>query len=232
MIKLYWVKKLMTLYNKILNNSVYLDTAKKIDNIKFITDGKWDWEHGLGHYKRVAGYVNKILSQLNADKRTIDLGMTAALLHDIGLIKGDKTDHAIESSKTFIKFIDKNDITQNEEEILRQAIIDHSKGKNIKSLIGLALVLADKLDVTYHRTEHSSIQDKTNKEIQKIRNVDIKITENRLLVNYTTYDNFDVNILENWSKAITIPYKVSNYLNKDYIFLINDNQIDVSKFLD
>ena len=221
----------MNLYNKILNNSEYLDTAKKIDNIKFITDGKWDWEHGLGHYKRVAEYVNKILLQLNADKRTIDLGMAAALLHDIGLIKGDKVDHAIESSKIFVKFIDKNDITQNEEEILRQAIIDHSKGNNIKSLVGLALLLADKLDVTYHRTENSSIQDIMNKEIQKIKNVDIKINEKKLIVSYTTYDDFNINILNDWPKAITIPYKVSNYLNKDFIFLINDKQIDISKFL-
>lgn len=221
----------MTLYNKILNNSEYLDTAKKIDNIKFITDGKWDWEHGLGHYKRVAEYVNKILLQLNVDKRTIDLGMAAALLHDIGLIKGDKVDHAIESSKIFVNFIDKNDVTQNEEEILRQAIIDHSKGNNIKSLVGLALVLADKLDVTYHRTENSSIQDVMNKEIQKIRNVDIKINEDKLMVSYTTYDDFNINILNNWPKAITIPYKVSNYLNKDFIFLINNKQIDISKFL-
>lgn len=37
----------MNLYNKILNNSEYLDTVKKIENIKFITNGKWDWEHGL-----------------------------------------------------------------------------------------------------------------------------------------------------------------------------------------
>ena len=221
----------MNLYNKILNNSEYLDTAKKIDNIKFITDGKWDWEHGLGHYKRVAEYVNKILLQLNADKRTIDLGMAAALLHDIGLIKGDKVDHAIESSKIFVKFIDKNDITHNEEEILRQAIIDHSKGNNIKSLVGLALLLADKLDVTYHRTENSSIQDIMNKEIQKIKNVDIKINEKELIVSYTTYDDFNINILNDWPKAITIPYKVSNYLNKDFIFLINDKQIDLSKFL-
>ena len=157
--------------------------------------------------------------------------MAAALLHDIGLIKGDKVDHAIESSKIFVKFIDKNDITQNEEEILRQAIIDHSKGNNIKSLVGLALLLADKLDVTYHRTENSSIQDIMNKEIQKIKNVDIKINEKKLIVSYTTYDDFNINILNDWPKAITIPYKVSNYLNKDFIFLINDKQIDISKFL-
>ncbi len=222
----------MNLYNKILNNSEYLDTVKKIENIKFITNGKWDWEHGLGHYKRVAEYVNKILLQLNCDERTIDLGMSAALLHDIGLSKGSKINHAIESSLMFGKFIDKNDITQDEEEILRQAISDHSKGDNIQSLVGLSLLLADKLDVTYHRTENSSIQDEMNREIQKIRNVDIQITENNLEVIYTTQDEFDVNILlKNWSKAITVPYKVANYLNKKYIFIINNKEIDVAEFL-
>lgn len=221
----------MNLYNKILNNSEYLDTVKKIENVKFITNGKWDWEHGLGHYKRVAEYVNKILLQLNGDERTIDLGMSAALLHDIGLSKGSKINHAIESSLMFGKFIDKNDITQDEEEILRQAISDHSKGDNIKSLIGLSLLLADKLDVTYHRTENSSIQDKMNREIQKIRNVDIKITENNLEVIYTTQGIFNVNILKNWPKAIIVPYKVANYLNKKYIFIINNKEIDIAEFL-
>lgn len=222
----------MNLYNKILNNSEYLDTVKKIENVKFITNGKWDWEHGLGHYKRVAEYVNKILLQLNGDERTIDLGMSAALLHDIGLSKGSKINHAIESSLMFGKFIDKNDITQDEEEILRQAISDHSKGDNIQSLVGLSLLLADKLDVTYHRTENSSIQDEMNREIQKIRNVDIQITENNLEVIYTTQGEFDVNILlKNWSKAITVPYKVANYLNKKYIFIINNKEIDVAEFL-
>ena len=70
-----------------------------------------------------------------------------------------------------------------------------------------------------------------NKEIQKIRNVDIKINEKELIVSYTAYDDFNINILNDWPKGITIPYKVSNYLNKDFIFLINDKQIDLSKFL-
>ncbi len=157
--------------------------------------------------------------------------MTAALLHDIGLSKGDKVDHAIESSKMFTKFLDKNDITKSEEEILRQAIMDHSKGNDIKSLVGLSLVLADKLDVTYDRTINSSIQDTINKEIQKIRSVDINITEDNLIVYYKTIDNFDINILKNWPKAITIPYKVAKYLNKNYIFMINDVQTDISSFI-
>lgn len=146
----------MNLYKKLLNNKKYLNTVRKVENIKFITDGKWDWEHGLGHYQRVADYVKKILYQLNSDERTIELGMIAALLHDIELSKSNKIDHALESSKIFKKYIDENDFTENELIVLEHAIKDHSKGNNIQSLIGLALVLVDKLDVTYHRTKNSS----------------------------------------------------------------------------
>lgn len=28
-----------------------------IDNTRYITNGKWDWEHGIGHAKRVSMYV-------------------------------------------------------------------------------------------------------------------------------------------------------------------------------
>ena len=43
--------------------------------------------------------------------------------------------------------------------------------------------------------------------------------------------DFNFNILHDWSKAITIPYKVDNYLNVNFIFLINDQEIDISSFL-
>ena len=221
----------MYLYDKLLSNQMFLDTVEKIENIKFITNGKWDWEHGLGHYKRVAEYVRVILLQLDADERTIDLGMTAALLHDIGLSKGDKVDHAVESSKIFVDFICNDDATHDEVELLRQAIFDHSKGNNIQSLIGLSLVLADKLDVTYHRTVNSGIQDIMNKEIQKIQKVDINITDKDLIVQYTTNSSFDVNVLKDWPKAITIPYKESEFLNKSFKFIVNNVNIDVSGFI-
>ncbi len=221
----------MRLYYKILRNKDYLSIAKEIGSIRFITDGKWDWDHGLGHYKRVAKYVNKILSQLNADERTIDLGMVAALLHDVGLSKGDKVDHAVASSKMFINYIDQGDITKAEEEMLRQAIFDHSKGKDIQSVIGLALVLADKLDVTYHRVENSTIHDEINNEIEKVRDVDISINEKELIVNYVTEENFNVNILNSWPKAVTIPYDISQYLNKEFVFLVNGKNVDISNFL-
>jgi HD superfamily phosphohydrolase len=216
----------MIVYKKLLENREYLELTQKIESIRFITDNKWDWEHGLGHYKRVANYVKKILTQLHADNRTIDLGMTAALLHDIGLSRGDKVDHAIESGRLFAKFIKYTDVTIEEKKTLRQAIIDHSNGKEIRSLIGLALVLADKLDVTYHRTKNSSIQDYTNKEIQKIKNVDIEINDTKLIVRYTTEGKLDMNIFSYWVKAITVPQKIANYLNKEHHLVVNGKEIN------
>ncbi len=212
----------MNLYEKILNNQEYLTLTEEIGKMKFITDGKWDWEHGLGHYKRVAEYVKKILEQLSATKREIDLGMVAALLHDIGLSESgtNKTDHALKSSMMFKKFLNDTDITKDEMGILENAIKDHSKGNEINSNIGLALVLADKLDVTYHRTIDSSIQDEMNKEIQKIKNVDIIINNQELIVKYTVDGDLNLNILRGWEKAITIPKKIASYLGKNYILMV------------
>lgn len=222
----------MLLYEKVLKNAEYLKTVKKIENIRFITDGKWDWEHGLEHYKRVSLYVKQILEQLKATDRTIELGMTAALLHDIGLSKGDKVDHAAESSKIFHRFIASGDIAEQEKELLRQAISDHSKGDDIQSLIGLSLVLADKLDVTYHRTMNSTIQDKMNKEIQKIKEVTIDIKEEELIVCYKTENDFDISILRDWDKSIMIPLKVSKYLGVKFRFLLNDKFVNLSSIFD
>lgn len=206
----------MSLYEKLLNNQEYLTLTEEIGKMKFITDGKWDWEHGLGHYKRVAEYVKKILEQLNATKREIDLGMVAALLHDIGLSESgtNKTDHALKSSMMFKRFLNNTYITKDEIKILENAIKDHSKGNEINSNIGLALVLADKLDVTYHRTINSSIQDEMNKEIQKIKNV-------VLIVKYTVDGDLNLDILRGWEKAITIPKKIADYLDKNYILMVN-----------
>lgn len=219
------------MYEKILNNEKYLNTVEKIENTKFITNGKWDWEHGLGHYQRVADYVKKILTQLNVDDRTVEIGMVAALLHDIGLSKGDKIDHALESSRIFKKFIDEKDFSETELIMLEQAIKDHSKGNNIQTLIGLALVLADKLDVTFHRAINSSIQDKMNKEIQKIKSVDIEINNHELIVKYLVTNDFNKKVLNDWNKVVLIPLKAAKYLKKKYIFTINNEVVDYEEFI-
>lgn len=217
------------MYETILNNPKYLQVVNKIEQMKFITNGKWDWEHGLGHYQRVAIYVEIILKDLKEDERTIELGKCAALLHDIGLSESDtnKIDHALKSSQMFRNFLENTDITEDEKIILEEAIKDHGNGNNITSSIGLALLLADKLDVTYHRTINSSIQDELNKEFQKIKKVDIKIDDKNLIINYNVEDSLNLEIIMNWKKALTIPQKVASYLNKNFIFMINNEEVQI-----
>jgi len=219
----------MTISEKIRKKKEYLNIMEQIDTIKFIANGKWDWEHGLGHATRVASYTKEILLQLKAEKRIIDLGMAAALLHDIGLSKGQKVNHAIESGRMFENLLQDQNITKEELEIMKHAIEDHSNGLNIDSYIGVALTLADKLDVTYHRTENSSIQDYINKEIQKIRKVTIQLTNERMLIDYSTSSPFDFLIFKEWDKAITIPIKIANYLQRECIFTENQRQVKLSR---
>lgn len=220
------------MYQELLEKKEYLEIVNRIEQFRFITDGKWDWEHGLGHFQRVALYVQKILTDLQVEKRIVEIGMVTALLHDVGLVKGMKENHAFESSQMTDSLIEDFALSDSEREMMRQAITDHSKGENICSPIGLALVLADKLDITYHRTENSSIQDRVNREIQKIREVSIEIDVQELRVRYRTVEDFDVNVLVEWSKAITIPEKVARFLNKKFLFFINDQPVDVSLLVD
>lgn len=205
---------------------------KEIDSIHFITDGKWDWEHGLEHAIRVSSYVESILKQLGQGERVIELGKVAGLLHDVGLVKGDKIDHTKVSSELFPRYIQSLSLREEEIEILREAIEDHSKGEKIKSLVGASLLLADKLDVTYHRVIHSTIQDAINKEFGKIRKVSIEITNQNLVVSYQTEVSFDIEVLRNWEKTITIPEKVASYLGRHFMFKVNNRKINIPTLLE
>lgn len=219
------------MYEQILNDVTFRDMMTQIENIHFITDGKWDWEHGLGHAMRVSAYVKKILTDLNCDTHTIELGIIAGLIHDIGLSCGTKEGHALESSKMANEFLKKYPIGMKDREIIAQAILDHSKGKNIQSYIGAALLLSDKLDVSHYRVDNSSIKDKTNNEIAKIKRVDIEIKPEDIWIYYKTDNSFDISVLKEWSKAITVPLKVADFLHKNCHFKINHENLCLQTFL-
>lgn len=70
-----------------------------------------------------------------------------------------------------------------------------------------------------------------NTGIQKIKGVGVKITDTELIVTYDTEGDFDIHILKAWKKAITIPKKVSEYLGKKFIFMLNGNEVDYNMIL-
>lgn len=85
--------------------------------------------------------------------------------------------------------------------------------------------------MTFYRTINSSIQDKLNKEFQKIKKVDITIDEKNLIVNYSTMKDFDKLILKNWNKTVTVPKKAASYLNKEYKFMINNETVNYNDLI-
>lgn len=215
----------MNNYCKIINNEKYIYVMNKIDKVKFITNDKWDWEHGLYHSVRVSYYIREILTKLGCNQRVIELGMISALLHDIGLSTGYKKEHPLRSSYMLDEFIQCTDITAEEKEEIRFAILNHSDSCENNSLLGIALYLADKLDMTYHRTINSSIQDSLNKELQKIVAVYIDITKDELMIKYKTTDDINFEVFSGWTKMIDAPKKAATSLGRRLIFVVNDKEI-------
>ena len=68
--------------------------------------------------------------------------------------------------------------------------------KYVKNIITikrrLPLILANKMDITYHRTKNYSIQYKMNKKVQKIKSVDIKKKKKNLIVIYKINNDFNI----------------------------------------
>jgi len=212
---------------RIKKDPIFLNILSILDKVHLISDGKWDWEHGRKHAFRVSEYVGKVLYDLGENDHIIELGMIAGLLHDIGLITGVKKGHAKESSKYAKIFLNNYIINEEDKTIIIDAIEDHSNGENITSKVGLALLLADKIDLSSHRVEDSTIKDEINEEFMKVSNVEISITSKNLYINYKATETFNMDILKYWDKAITIPFKVAKYLEKKCLFYLNEQHLDV-----
>ncbi len=215
------------MYGKILADNEYQQIMNKISSFQFIDDGKWDWEHGREHALRVSEYTKRILSDLKVDAHDIELGMIAALLHDIGLSSGTKKNHAEKSAEMAQKYLQKWKIGNIDKKKIIDAIKDHSNGKNIKSFIGAALLLADKLDISYHRVKNSSIRDEINMEFSKINRVDVEICGDYIYIFFKTFKKFNPQIFKNWEKPLTIPYMVAKYLNKKCIIKLNHENLEI-----
>ncbi|MDD3340620.1 MAG: HD domain-containing protein [Bacilli bacterium] len=220
------------MYEKIVMDEEYIAFMKQIEAIHFVSNGKWDWEHGLAHAVRVSHYVRQFLTDLKEDENTIEMGRVAALLHDIGLVDGIKEGHAKKSAEKASMYLNKYSIDPAMKQTIIDAIADHSSGKKMESSIGAALFLADKLDMAYHRVVSSTIKDSINTAFMKVKRVEFVLTEEELCVEYSTEPDFDMGILKCWKKALTAPLMVSAYFHRNCIFKKNKQNIDVQKILE
>lgn len=218
----YW-RFVMSLYEEMLENEEYLDIMKRIDNMHFIKNNKWDWEHGIGHAKRVAIACETILRQLGVDDRIVELSKLSGLIHDVGLLYGKKN-HPFMSYLLSSDLLFSFSLTKEECELVRHAILYHSDGQEICHYLDLALLLADKLDVNYKRVEHATIHDTTNQEIGKIKKVDVLLDDHWFLLNYHVEEGFRPEVLMEWSKSLSVPLRCAKLLEKEFLFSINGKE--------
>lgn len=209
------------LYNdKELNNII--DSINKINENNLLAC------HGRYHTTFVINAIEKLLTSLNFDRKTIELGKIAGLLHDIGTIEGKKG-HAHRSSEMCVHFLDKIRLSQESKDIIIHAIEDHSNGKEINSPVGAALLLADKIDISKNRVLELGKQDRWHNNLLNIEETILTVEDKNIIINYIVNDKFSREILsEEWKKGITIPIKASNYFGCNCIFQLNGNIVDLT----
>jgi len=182
--------------------------------------------HGSYHANFVSNRVEEMLIGLNFDKRIIEIGKIAGLLHDIGCISGKKS-HALKSAQMCTKFLSKTNVTLLEKNVIVQAIAYHSNGNNIKSAVGAALLIADKTDLSKKRILNPNDVNDYHKNLLEVENVEITVQTKEMLINFVASEKFSIAALhELWGKAFTIPVKAAKYFNHSVVFAVNSLRID------
>lgn len=169
--------------------------------------------HGRYHAEFVVDTIEYILKSLSYDSRTVELAKVAALLHDIGMITG-RWEHARKSAVLSAVIFDGSDhLFPDEKKMLVQAIEDHDKGKNISSVIGAALLIADKVDCSKNRVLPVGILRESTKNQLEIERVDSSVSDKLIIINFITTKDFSKeHYLMDYKKYYNLVLKGAEYL--------------------
>ena len=201
-----------------------------LNNINRINKKKIYACHGKYHTCFVINTAEYILQSLSYSSKIVDLGKTAALLHDIGIIAGRKN-HAQKSVALASVFLnDYSSILPDEKEMILQAVEDHSKGINISSAIGAALIIADKADISKNRLLPDKKLDAWHENLLNLRKVEINIANSAVFINFITSKDFSKPLfIEVHNKYISLPIKASSFLGCSCHFMINGKEESLLK---
>ena len=178
--------------------------------------------HGRYHTMFVVDMTEHILTTLEYDPRTIELGKIAALLHDIGSVAG-RWNHAQKSAALARVYFDGCDnLNSDEKDIVVQAIADHSNGNNISSAVGAALIIADKADISKRRILPIDTIDAWHKNLLEIENVDVRISDKIITIDHIVIDAFCKELHKSeYTKGFIMLVKAAKYLGCECRFYIN-----------
>lgn len=207
--------------DEIKNDPYIIEMYNKIDELS--NTQLWA-THGWSHVLNVMHTVEIVMKSLNYNDEMIECGRVAALLHDIGCIYG-KENHAVNSYNIVSKYFEDKDITDEYKNIILDAILDHSEGKNSNNIINPALLFADKIDYDKTRLTPLGYDIENFNEIQYVDKIEIELNENELIVTFLVTDKFNKDSLEKYyftPKIFKAIHNFSKYLNLKPSVKIND----------
>ena len=170
-------------YKYIYNDKRIRDIYKGIDEKEEANIEAWG-HHNFNH-------VNNVKDEL------IEEAKIAAIMHDVGAIKG-KPGHAERSYIYTKNYFDENNIRLKHGEQVLDAIRNHSDGFDSANIIQLALILADKLDIKKTRPTKRGLEVPGNRQYGNIERIDTNIDDNTLKINFISNDKLDKEELENF----------------------------------
>ena len=211
----------MSIFNDLITNPEIIDIYHNVDNVdsSFLIA-----THGWKHIHQVITMVENILTELNCDLATIENGKIAALLHDIGCIKG-KENHATYSYTMAKEFLKDKNLSQENQEIILDAIRNHSNPEKNHTIVGVTLALADKLDFNQNRMCPLGMKVKHYNQMYYIEKVNISIKDS-VIITFVVNEKFDRIDLEQYyfTQKIFSAIKIfANYIQKPYEVKINND---------
>lgn len=217
----------MNTFEKIFTDEEILKVYNKI-NYNEEQSEAWA-HHDFNHAKNVTNMVDKLLTKLNYSEKLVQEAKIAAILHDTGMVDGKK-DHEIRGYEFAKDYFKRKNIKLENEELVLDAIKSHRNGFDTENVITLALVLSDKLDVKYTRIAKDGYNIKGMKEVQYIKEVNVDITNNTLIVEFICDDKMNKKEFEEYyfaDKMVKAVKAFAQKMNLNYNVLYNGKKWEI-----
>lgn len=212
------------IYNNLLKDENIKNIYKKIEIIEDKEHARA--YHNFQHIKNVTHIVEDILKSLNVDDNTISKTKIACLLHDIGILYG-KENHAYRSYEMAKEYFKENSISFVGIEEVLDAIRDHSNKFDSDSIITLALILGDKLDIKKTRITNDGKNVIGNRQYSHIEDIIIAIESDTITIDFKTDNKIDIIELNEYYFTQKVFFAINSFsskMNLKPIILLDDKE--------
>ena len=187
-------------------------------------------EYSFAHIGLVAERTGYILETLGSDDHTIDLGLTAAWMHDLGNTI-NRVDHSQSGALMSFYLLDKMGVPAEDIAPIIRAIGNHDEGSGVPvSNLAAALIIADKSDVRRNRVQdvekNYDIHDRVNYSVKSsLLKINREHTAIKLKLEVDTRYGEIGEYFEIFMERMILCRKAARFLNLEFHLIINEQTL-------